>query len=123
MLRASDIFDPKVLFTNPLDELKNKFKTVATRFSNVISDDQIPQLLDKVSCLQVKTRVKEMAAILTPVQIFSRLLTWRGGKYSLVGRLGCALLSVHNSGAMAERDFSLQVFKTFESFYLFDIYL
>ena len=88
VLRASDIFDPKVLFTNHLDELKNKFKTVATRFSNLIGDDQIPQLLDTVSCLQVK----EMATILTPVQIFSMLLTWRGGKYSLVGRLGCAYL-------------------------------
>ena len=111
VLRACDIFDPKVLFTTPLDEVKNKFKTVASRFSNVIRNDQIPQLLDQVSCLHAKTQVKEIAATLTPVQIFSRLLTWRGGKYSLVGRLGCALLSVHNSGAMAERDFSLQVLK------------
>ena len=109
--RACDIFDPKVLFTTSLDEVKSNFKTVASRFQNVISPAEIPELLDQVASLHARNDVKEFAAVQTPVQIFSRLLTWREGKYSLVGRLGCAMLSVHNSGSMAERDFSLMVYK------------
>ena len=65
--------------------------------------------MDQLSCLHAKDKVKEMAEIWTPVQIYTRLLSWREGQFSLVGRLGCALLSVHNSSSMAERDFSLQV--------------
>ena len=109
VLRACDIFDPKVLFSTPLDEVKNKFRTVASRFTNVIRPEEIPDLLDQVSSLHAKTKVKEFAAVLTPVKVFSRLVTWQDGQYCLVGRLGCAMLSVHNSGSMAERDFSLQV--------------
>ena len=109
VLRACDIFVPKVLFTTNLDKVKDKFKTVASRFQNVISPAEIPELLDQVSCLHSWKDVREIASVQTPVQIFSRLLTWRDGKYSLVGRLGCAMLCVHNSGSMAERDFSLMV--------------
>ena len=118
VLRACDIFDPKVLFSTPLDEVKNKFKTVASRFTNVIGPDQVPDLLDQVSSLHANLKVKEFAAVLTPVKIFSRLVTWREGKYCLVGRLGCAMLSVHNSGSMAERDFSLQVTDFYQLKYL-----
>ena len=49
------------------------------------------------------------AAFLTPVQFFSRLTSFNSGQFSLVGRPGSALLSVHNSGSNAERDFSLLV--------------
>ena len=109
VLRACDIFDPKELFTSDLDDVKNKFTTVASRFKNVINPAQIPELLDQVSSLHARKDVQELAEVQTPVQIFSRLLTWREGKYILVGRLGCAMLCVHNSGSMAERDFSLMV--------------
>ena len=108
VLRACDVFDPKVLFSSTL-EAKNKFKTVASKFSNVIKIEQIPELLDQVASLHAREKVKEFAAQMTPVHFFSRLVTWRDGKYSLIGILGCAVLSIHNSSAMAERDFSLQV--------------
>ena len=110
VLRACDVFDPEVLFSSPLDEVKNKFQTVASRFSNVIKNERVPDLLDQIASLHSRKDIKELAATMTPVQIFGRLVTWRDGRYGLIGLLGCAILSVHNSGAMAERDFSLQVF-------------
>ena len=109
VLRACDIFDPNVFFSTDLDEVKQKFKTVADRFDNVISKEEVPELLDMVACLHAKKKVKEDATSLTPVRFFARLLSWRDGLCRLVGRLSCALLGVHNSGSMAERDFSLQV--------------
>ena len=109
MLRACEVFDPKVLFATDLDEVKNKFKTVGGRFSNVIKLMDIPELLDQLSSLHARADVKEFSQHMLPVQIFSRLMTWRSAKYRLVGILGCAVLSIHNSGSMAERDFSLQV--------------
>ena len=111
VLRACDVFDPKLLFGTDLDEVKNKFKTVAGRFNNVIKLVEIPELLEQISSLHARADVREFAQHMTPVQIFSRLVTWRSGKYQLVGILGCAVLSIHNSGSMAERDFSLQVAK------------
>lgn len=110
VLRACDVFDPEVLFSSALDEVKNKFQTVASRFSNVIKNERVPDLLDQIASLHSRKDIKELAATMTPVQIFGRLVTWRDGRYGLIGLLGCAILSVHNSGAMAERDFSLQVF-------------
>ena len=109
VLRACDVLDPKVLFDTSLDEVKRKFTTISSRFSNIVPLIQVPSLMDQLSCLHAKDKVKEMAEIWTPVQIYTRLLSWREGQFSLVGRLGCALLSVHNSSSMAERDFSLQV--------------
>ena len=93
-----------------MDEVKNKFQTVASRFSNVIKNERVPDLLDQISSLHSRKDIKELATTMTPVQFFGRLVTWRDGRYGLIGLLGCAILSVHNSGAMAERDFSLQVF-------------
>ena len=109
VLRACDILDHKVFFSTPLDDVKYKFKNIASRFSNVVKNEELPELLDQVACLHSKTKVKETAASLTPVQFFSRLTSFKEGQFSLVGRLGCALLSVHNSGSNAERDFSLLV--------------
>ena len=114
VIRACEIFDPEIFFSTDLDEVKQKLKIIASRFSNVIKLLQIPELLDQISCLHAKDEVRKITAMRTPVQIFSRLLTWKKGQFSLVGRLGCALLSVHNSSSMAERDFSLQV--TIEKF-------
>jgi hypothetical protein len=76
VLRACDIFDPQVFFTSPLDDDKNKFKSIASQFSNVVKNVEIPELLDQVSCLHAKMKVKELAATLTPVQYFSRLMSW-----------------------------------------------
>ena len=42
VLRACEIFDPEILFSSPLDEVKSNFKTVASRFSNVIKKEQVP---------------------------------------------------------------------------------
>ena len=76
VLRAMDVFDPEVFFNTELDDVKSKFKIIASRFSNIIKLIQIPELLDQVSCLHSKDEVKKMTAVRTPVQIFSRLLTW-----------------------------------------------
>ena len=110
VLRACDVFDPKILFAYTLDDVKNKFKIVSSRFNNVITLVDLPELLDQVASLHARTDIREFALHMTPVRIFSRLVTWKNGQYRLVGRLGCAVLSIHNSGSMCERDFSLQVF-------------
>ena len=82
VLRACD-----VLFSSPLDEVKNKFQTVTSRFSNVIKNEQVPDLLDQISSLHSRKDIKEFATTMTPVQIFGRLVTWRDGRYSLIGHL------------------------------------
>ena len=108
VLQDCDILDPKAFYSCSLDDLKRKIKNLATKFSNVINSSQIPALLDQVaslrSCGQVRERVKEG---ITPVECFSRLISWKEGKYKLIGFLGCALLTIHSSGSSAERDFSL----------------
>ena len=108
VLRDCDVFDHKVLFSTSLDKVKQKFKTVASRFDNVIKNEEVPELLDLVACLHAKSKVKAESNSITPVKFFARLLSWKDGKFKLLGHLGCALLAVHNSGSMAERDFSLQ---------------
>ena len=109
VLRACDVFDPRILFSTPLDDVKKKFKVLAINFENLIEKQDIPELLDQVASLHAKNQVRALATVWTPVQMFSRLLSWKDGKYGLIGKLGCALLSVHNSSSMAEKDFSLQV--------------
>ena len=109
VLRSCDILEQNVFFSTPLDIAEEKFKAIASRFSNVIKIAELPELLDQVACLHGKSKVRERAAFLTPVQFFSRLTSFNSGQFSLVGRLGSALLSVHNSGSNAERDFSLMV--------------
>ena len=116
------MFDPKVLFSCSVDEVKNKFKTVASKFSNVIKNEQIPELMDLVSSLHAREKLKEIAAHTTPVHFFSRLVTWKDGKYRLIGILGCAVLSIHNSSSMAERDFSLQVWYITQRLIWFNFY-
>jgi hypothetical protein len=77
-----------------LDDLKRKFKTLATKFNLVINISQIPALLNQISslrnCSVVKERLKEY---ISPVEFYSRLVTWEQEKYRLVGILGCALLT------------------------------
>ena len=119
MLRACDVLDPRVLFSTPLDDVKKKFKVLALNFENLIPKQDIPELLDQVASLHAKNQVRALATVWTPVQVFSRLMSWKDGKYALIGKLGCALLSIHNSSSMAERDFSIQVRLNFNFFQIF----
>ena len=61
VLRACDVFDPKVLFTTTLDDAKDKFKTVASKFSNVVKFLDIPKLLDQVTSLHAREDVKKFS--------------------------------------------------------------
>ena len=107
-LQDCDILHPKTFFGVPLDTLKKKFKCLATRFTNIINLAQIPALLDQVTSLRARSEVRErVESLISPVDFFSRLLTWKEGMYRLVGLLGCSLLTVHGSGSTAERDISL----------------
>ena len=90
VLRSCDILEQNVFFGTSLDVCKEKFKSMASQFSNVIKIVELPMLLDQVACLHAKTKVKERAASFTPVQFFSRLTFFNGGQLSLVGRLGCS---------------------------------
>ena len=108
VLQSCDILHPKTFFSTSLDDLKRKFKTLATKFNSVINISQIPALLDQISSLRNRSVVKErLKEYISPVEFYSRLVTWEQEKYRLVGILGCALLTTHGSGSTAERDISL----------------
>jgi hypothetical protein len=108
LLQDCDIFSPKTLVTTPLDLLRKKVRNVASRLSNVVKNEELPDLLDTLASLKMNKDVRELATLSTPSFFFSKLIQWKDGKYSILGRLGCAILTIHNSSSAAERDFSLQ---------------
>ena len=76
-LQSCDILHPKTFFSTTLDELKRKFKSLATKFDNVINISQIPALLDQISSLRNRTVVKErLEEYISPVEFYSQLVSW-----------------------------------------------
>ena len=109
LLKYCDVFDPKIFFATPLDDLKKKFQYISEKFPNVISMPEIPSVLDAVASLKGRSKAKEAATLFTPAKFFSTLLRWQDGQYKLIGKLGCAILVIYGSSTSAERDFSLMV--------------
>ena len=119
LLRYCDVLDPKVFFAIPLDDLKKKMQYIGEKFPNVIKPTQIPSLLDLSASLRSRTRAQKASDSFTPIKFFSVLLSWDEKKYQLIGKLGCAVLSMYGASTAAERDFSIMgcvlfllVFKT-----------
>ena len=98
------------IFSYKIDELKAKYKYVAKKFDNIIKSHEIPSLLEQVTQMYVDKKIQAFVKESSSEEFFSGLSRYDGGQYFLVGKLGCALLTVENSGSPAERDFSLQNF-------------
>ena len=64
-------------------------------------------MMDEVASLRACERLKELVTNISPVEFFSRLQTWKDGRYEVIARLGGALLTNHGTGSNSERDFSL----------------
>ena len=53
-----------------------------------------------------KHTIREAASVSTPTAFFFLLSKADENKFDLISKLGCALLTVHNSSSNAERDIS-----------------
>lgn len=108
-LRYMDIANPAAFVEYDLDDLKKRYRYVAERFPNIIPENQIPTLLDQVAYITTKDKITEAAPKMNAEEFFHKISTFQEGRFSLVGRLVKALLTIHNSSSQAERDFSIQV--------------
>jgi hypothetical protein len=107
-LQDLDILNPTAIFTYKVDDLKSKYEYVANKFNNIIKITEIPRLLSQVTQMYIDKQVRSCAEEFSSEKFFYVLRGYDGGRFSLIGKLGCALLTVENSGSPAERDFSLQ---------------
>ena len=106
-LQDLDILNPMAIFSCKIDELKSKYKYVGKKFSNIVKSHEIPSLLEQVTQMYVDKKIQSYAKESSSEEFFSGLCRYDDGRYLLVGKLGCALLTVENSGSPAERDFTL----------------
>ena len=106
-LRYLNILSPKNTVILSLDVLKKRYKYVAKKFNNIVSEVEIPELMDQVTLMKAQRSLPDMVDA-TPEQFFGIVRRIKNGKYNLVARLGQALLSIYNSSSEAERDFSVQ---------------
>ena len=62
LLRYCEIFDPKVFFAIPLDDLKKKIRYIGGKFPNVVKMTEIPNLLDLAASLRSRSRARDAVA-------------------------------------------------------------
>ena len=96
-----------MFFSTEVDVIKKQMKYISGRFPNVVNQHEVPDMMDEVASLRACERLKELVTIISPVEFFSRLQTWKDKRYEVIVRLGGALLTNHGTGSNSERDFSL----------------
>ena len=106
-LRYLNILSPKNTIILPLDTLKRRYKYIAKQFSNIVAENEIPELLDQVTLMKAARTLPD-AVDASPEQFFGMVHKAKHNKYELVARLGQAMLTIYNSSSEAERDFSIQ---------------
>ena len=111
LLQNMNVLDPKTFVSLSLNDLQRKFRNLAEKFENIIKPREVPDLMDQVAALKSHSNLKEFMTHPehTPVFIFFKLESSGEGRFSLIGRLGTALLTMHNASTAVERDFSVQV--------------
>ena len=77
LLQYCDILDPKVFFSTEVDVLKKQLKYLATKFTNVIKQEKVPEMLDMVASLRANERLKELVSVVSPTGFFGRLFGYQ----------------------------------------------
>ena len=111
LLLNMKVLNPKTFLAYSVDDLKSKYRYIAAKFDNIIKKNEIPDLLDQVASLKCHSSLEDFVnhPDHKPTVVYYKLETKGDGKFNLIGRLGTALLTVHNASTAVERDFSLQV--------------
>jgi hypothetical protein len=109
-LRYLSVLCPSATSKLSLDELKLRWKYLGESFPNIVTSSEVYNLMDEVVNLKALDGLEEE---LEPDVFFEELSTLtdeNGNKaFPVITKLGPALLTGHNSGSNAERDFSLMV--------------
>ena len=91
-----------------LDQLKTKYRYKAEKFQNIIKKEDIPELLNQVAVLKSDSSLKSFIQnpnYYTLTIVLFKLQTKGGSKFGLIGHLGSALLTIHNTSTVIERGF------------------
>ena len=107
-LQYCSVLDPNSCVTLELDLLKKKFGYLASKFPNVIPENEVPALLAEVALMKAVPRLEEYLDM-SPEEFWHLLSQTDGGKrFKRLPKLSQALLTVYNSNSAAETDFSVQ---------------
>ena len=106
-LRYLSILSPKTTIVTSLDVLKKRYKYIARKFKNIVTEAEIPELMEQVTLMKAQRSLPDMVDC-SPEKFFEIANKVKNNKYKLVARLGQALLTIYNSSSEAERDFSVQ---------------
>ena len=107
-LQYCSVLDPNNCITLELDLLKKKFGYLATKFPNIIPENEVAALLAEVALMKAVPRLEEYLDM-SPEEFWHILSqTDEGQRFRRLPKLSQALLTVYNSNSAAETDFSVQ---------------
>ena len=109
-LRYLGVLCPSATLNLSLDELKLRWKYLGESFPNIVTSSEVYNLMDEVVKLKTLDGLDEDLEPDVFFEELSSLNDENGNKVlPVITKLGPALLTGHNSGSNAERDFSLMV--------------
>ena len=107
-LRYLGVLCPSATLNLSLDELKLRWKYLGESFPNIVTSSEVYNLMDEVVKLKTLDGLDEDLEPDVFFEELSSLNDENGNKvFPVITKLGPALLTGHNSGSNAERDFSL----------------
>ena len=114
VMESLKVIDPSNWSLAKMDMLRRKWRNLAEQWENVITVEEVPQLLDEVTAMVLREELKELKEVEDLDMVYSKILKMKEqGKpaFPLMARLGSSICTIYNSSSPAERDFSLM--KTF----------
>ena len=109
-LRYLSVLCPSATSKLSLDELRTRWIYLGESFPNIVSSSEVYSLMDEVVKLKALDGLDKEVEPDVFFEELSSLTDENGNKaFPVMTKLGPALLTGHNSGSNAERDFSLMV--------------
>ena len=112
-LEYCSVLSPKSVKSEKLDNLGKKWKYLASKFPTLVHPTKVPAVAIEAQLLKTITLPETLVKPVDYINALGKYVDLDNNQISmfpLLTRLGKGLLTIYNSSAAAERDFSLQNF-------------